>query len=681
MSTQRLVTLAAVYTLFAGTAPGQNDLRALFPRQVSIFVNEAGLSRLDLPASIAEQLDAERGDLRIVDADGRETPYLLDTAQRLDGGGPETARLALKVVDVERERRDRRDAPALYRETYVLDAPADRNELLVWDLVIETRAPEFVRRMKVSLLSDATENQLAAGPLFRIPASGVERTRMTLPRFGNNRLKVEIEGEDASYLEPTFRLEHSREFPLPEQDRVELSAVSRQEEGSTTVVELDRPRGLHAFALQLETPDAAFSRRVEVWDAGPGATAGKLGEALLYRIPGQVMIEGDQIPLGQPTGARYRVVIHNQDSPPLSDLRFTSLSQRLRLLFTLEPKGSDAPAGTLLFGGGRAPRPRYDLSALEQMIRERPAARNQALIYDATPVTLGPVEPNPAFAGAPTLSFAMRPGDSVDPGPYTHQRVLTLQPSDEGLSTVRLRLEDLALAQPDLRDVRIVDAQSRQWAYVSELAASRETASLAVSGPERKADLSEYTLTPPVANAPLDRITLMIDAEFIDRAFELFGTQGGAERMLAQGRLERRVGEQQPIPVALPAGTRVDELRLAVVDGNDAPLRIESATGEYSAAHLYIAAPTGVYTLLLGNPDDTPPSYELETARAAVLAARGAEAQVGPLEDNPGFRRASRLTSETGLHQALLWGALILVVAGLSVVTLRAVKQPTDGSA
>ena len=73
------------------------------------------------------------------------------------------------------------------------------------------------------------------------------------------------------------------------------------------------------------------------------------------------------------------------------------------------------------------------------------------------------------------LAFAMRPGTEIDSRLYTHRRKLTAlsSASPDGLYRLRLDLEDLARAQEDLADLRIVDAQSRQWAYLLERNARR----------------------------------------------------------------------------------------------------------------------------------------------------------------------------------------------------------------
>jgi hypothetical protein len=120
---------------------------------------------------------------------------------------------------------------------------------------------------------------------------------------------------------------------------------------------------------------------------------------------------------------------------------------------------------------------------------------------------------------------------------------------------------------------------------------------------------------------------------------------------------------------------RVDSLKLKIHDGDDAPLELSRVEARFPTPEVYVAAPAGEYALLVGNPEDQPPAYELAQVRGMVLAVRSNEAQLGPLEANPQFSASARLVTGGGPQQVLLWVALIVVVGALSVVTLRMVRQ------
>jgi hypothetical protein len=388
-------------------------------------------------------------------------------------------------------------------------------------------------------------------------------------------------------------------------------------------------------------------------------------------------VEDLSVPLRPAAGDRLRVVIDNGDSPPLEELVFTAVAPRPSLLFSLAPQGGEAPAGMLRFGGGRAFRPEYDLQRLAPVLltpRQGEQARVAEQLLVEAPARLGEISGNPEFNPGPVLAFAMRAGGPMDSRMYTHQRALHLDPSEEGLTRLKLTIEDLAQAHPELNDVRIVDGSLRQWAYLLERGAGYEARALEVNGPRTEGGFSEYELTLPVKPVTLDQLEIDTAVEFFDREYELTAKRGDAELSLARGRLSRRAGDPRPVTIAVEA-RRIDSLTMSIRDGDDAPLALSRVEARFPAPEIYVAAPAGEYTLLIGNPGDQAPAYELAQVRETVLAVRSNEAQLGALEANPQFSASARLVTGGGPQQVLLWAALIVVVGALSVVTLRMVRQ------
>ena len=86
---------------------------------------------------------------------------------------------------------------------------------------------------------------------------------------------------------------------------------------------------------------------------------------------------------------------------------------------------------------------------------------------------------------------------------------------------------------------------------------------------------------------------------------------------------------------------------------------------------------------MLGNPDDGAPRYELAQIRSIVLAVRSGDAAVDELADNPDYSASARFATESGMHQALLWGTLLLAVVFLGLLTLKLARReagPPDGA-
>ena len=675
--------MVAVATLTA--APP--DLKTLFTNQAAVHVTTGRLSRLELPPEILTACRADLSDLRVFDASGKEVAFLVETG--LVPNEPATLERThtLDVLDVERHRTERDGEPPAYRETYELAVPDEVSGSLVWDLAFDTRQARYVRAVTVGARAagGGERTLIESGSIFRLPSPVGEKSRLALPRFTGDHLTVTLEGEDGAYLNPVMRLTHSRSLDPREKALVELNEISRREVDQRTVIELERPNGLVPDSLTLATTTASFHRPVEIWDEGPGGSDDVLGRKRLFRVPASATVEEVEIEVGAAAGDRLRVVIGNGDSPPLEGVSFSAVIQRPALVFTLAPADLGAPSGLLRFGGGRAFRARYDLDHLRSALdvpSQGARARLAGELHELPLARLGDIEANPDFDPAPILAFAMRAGAEIDARLYSHRRRVEARPSPEGLTRLKLRLDDLAHAQPGLNDLRIVDEESRQWAYLMAKDASRDVQALAVEGPESEDGSSEYGLALPTAPATLTQVVLETDVPFFDRAYDLVAVLEDQERTLARGRIARRIGDPRPVKIGFPAA-RADSLKLVVEDGNDAPLAFERVTAEFPVPNLYFAAPEGSYSLLLGNPDDGAPRYELAQIRSIVLAVRSGDAAVDELTDNPDYSASARFATESGMHQALLWGALLLAVAFLGLLTLKLARReasPNDGA-
>jgi hypothetical protein len=138
----------------AATASATGDLRGLLARRAPVHVTAPGtLARLELPPAVLGDCRPDLADLRLIGADGREVPFLVDSGlvdSGLAGRGAgddvrETRRL--RLTDVRREEQRRPDGPTRWHERFALAAdPAPSGD---WELVVEARAASFVRRRQV----------------------------------------------------------------------------------------------------------------------------------------------------------------------------------------------------------------------------------------------------------------------------------------------------------------------------------------------------------------------------------------------------------------------------------------------------------------------------------------------------------------------------------------------------
>ena len=669
--------VAAAVSPLAHSQPA--NLRTLFPSQADVFADSSRLSRLELPPDVIAACRPDLSDLRIVDAGGKEVPYLIDSKKAVETDVEVEQRVMPELLEVKRQTIERPTGPPLRRETYELSFPEERSQTGAWDLVFQSRRANFVRRVEVSAVepNGSKVKLVENGSVFRLRNPVREKTRLSLPDGTANRLVVTLEGEDGFFLDPAFHLETSRTV-LRERAIVELREISRQELDRKTVVELARPRGLVPDLLQVSTTTRSFNRAVEIRDEGPGGRNSAVGGGIVFRFPALATVEDLEVRVSAARGDRLRVEIDNGDSPALEDLTFSVVVRRPALLFSLEGLGATEPSGTLFFGGGRAYRPRYDLQRLWSVLPagQQAAGGESEQLYVAA--RLGEVSTNPRFDASPILAFAMRPGGEIEARGYTHRRELHATPSEEGLIRVQLGLEDLAHAREDLADLRIIDDQSRQWAYLLEGRAGSSRMELQVSDTESKDGKSAYQLSLPAAPAKIDELALETSLPFFDRGYRLLAklhSERGEESVaLAQGRLVRRAGEARSLEIPIQP-RRIDSLELIVEDGDDAPLKFDRIEASFPLPEAYFVAPEGDYLLLVGNPEVTAPTYELERVRSVVLAVKSSDASAGPLIENPAFSAAARLGTQAGAQQALLWVALGLAVAVLAGLTLKLARR------
>jgi hypothetical protein len=138
------------------------------------------------------------------------------------------------------------------------------------------------------------------------------------------------------------------------------------------------------------------------------------------------------------------------------------------------------------------------------------------------------------------------------------------------------------------------------------------------------------------------------------------------------------------------AGQRIDEERLAVdapwVDfstpakweitienGDDAPLALQSVRLQMIERDLcFDADGSGTYMLYYGDPALEAPRYDY--AKLFALQANASRIEAGPEDLNPGYQPRPDSRPFTEKHPALLWMALIAVIALLGVVAVRSAK-------
>ena len=675
-----VLTLALGLGVLPRSARAQ-DLTRLFPEEADIFTTAPGLVRLPLPPAVLAATTPDLADVRIFDRAGREVPYLIDPGVPSGLERREHISADARVSDLSREEIPREGARSLTREVYRVAVPAKPPAGDAWTLVVDSAQPRFVRGVEVrGVAADGSERVLVPrASLVRLGQPLVDRDRIPLPPFDGAAIVLTIAGEEGFFLEPTIGFESDRKLAPASLAEVALPLLEQHREGQRTIVTVARPPALVSARLRLTTATSAFDRRVTVRDVAADGSAAQIGAGRVVRAPSPdqaAATDRVDVDVVQAHGDKLRIEIEDGDSPPLADLELSLVFSQPALLFALPAAAAGEPAGVLRFGGKRAYAPRYDIAALFADAR----AASAELLADPTRLptaSLGPLRPNPSFDAAPALAAVMRAGPKVEVDAWRWQRPITVPASPEGLAQVRLDAADLAQALANHADLRIVDAEGRQWPYVLAPAVERASVVLRAQGPVTKDGTSRWQIVLPTSPLLVDRLLLDTARPVLSRRFRLLTRDDdGTERVLAAGTLAQELRRPGPIAIAI-APWRVSNLELQIEDGNDAPSEITRIVAPVVLPSLLVAAPAGAYTLLAGNPDATPPQYEIARARDVVLDLRSVPARVGQGAENAHWSGTpgGTMRRNATLQQLAIWAVIGLAVLVLGVLTLRVVQR------
>ena len=362
----RGVSALAVLAL-VGAAPATALDASSFRWERSLAV-QSGLSAFEPDGPMYEHAALGLGDLRILDAQGRQVPWRpryvrgdkrLQSARVLNAGTQGDAAVALLDFGPDR----------LVRERIQLNVPVE----------------PFVGRAEVAGSDDRkTFTRLSSTAIYDVRgATRATSAAVVFPPsdFRYYRIRAtgvkEIRGATAEAVAAAGA-------PVRRQAEINVRQEARR-----TVIDADvRYRGLRVHELRFASSTPSFDRPVEIEGSMDGRAFFPAGGGRLYRF-------GDAGETTVPLNSRYRylrVRIGNGDDEPLADLRVTLRAYRDYIL--LAP--GFTPPYRVLYGGPGV-RPDYDFA-------EQPEPRGRPAV-----AVLGPERRNEAFEPpADTRSFAER---------------------------------------------------------------------------------------------------------------------------------------------------------------------------------------------------------------------------------------------------------------------------------
>ncbi len=667
-----LVALTLVGLSTGGQEHPADQARSAFRyrRDVQLPPGDQFLVALPLPPELAARLQPDLRDLRLVGPDGRDVPWAADRQAPREQAEQWTGSLA----DARQEKRQSSE--------WLLDLGAPRR---FGEVELRVAGTGFAKRLRLEASDDRQAWRLLrddAG-VFDRPWAGGRARRTTIDLAASQSARyLRLTADDTRSAPITVEGVTVRDVRTGPEARWERQAalVPQGQRQGWSLYRVEVEPGLPFEQLTLLAADPAFSRRARLREIRPGHGGDEellLGEGTLWRLElGEAQLVGEALDLAVAPGRGGRLVLELEDgdSPPLRQPAARVGGPVTRLVF---PRPAAAP--TLYYGNATTRPPLYDLAGLEARL---------AVETTSAPAGLGPEAENPSYVRPAPLAQVGSSGAPLEVRRWRHERAFVVQQED--LYTLTLTPQDLARARADLGDLRLADGQGRQVPYILEPRAAEARVSLAVEHETPRGSTSRHRLAlpadspagPPAPPVPLEALELRFVEPFFSRPARLSGRAPGAGRELAvwQGTLTRR-GES-PAPLVLPLhGLARRELWLEIDEGDDRPLTLLQADGVARVARLAFKAAAGPHRLLLGNEQATAPRYDLALLSREVLAYSALAVSPGALADNPAFRRTGAEYLRQAPPTLLLWGALLVAVAALLLMTARLLRSaaPREG--
>lgn len=599
-----------------------------------------GPQRLDVPpAFLSASAAGDLADLRLVDAAGREVPYLLVTAPDQE---PDRWVDAVHV----------RPIPATKAESgFELDLGA---VVRVGMVELDLPGAGYLKKARLEGSADGRRWVVLVpeAVLFRLPVEAkpddpracggapcpaeLGRGEVGFPARPLRYLRVVLDDRGSPRAEPPV---HPRALVVratapAAAPAVPLAVAPIAGEPRTSRFALRLP-GLHlpvrAVILHVDAP--RLSRRARVLEprlAGGRLAPLELGATTLLATAREgVPAPALRIPVSPPEGLELELAVDDADNPPLA---LTAAHVELAPLPWIFFESKDgAPVEARLGDRARAA-PRYDLEALRPQIeRLRPAQAtatvDAAIVHAATRAA---TVPGAALAGA-----------AVDPKAFRFDRAIAA--GEPGLTAVRLDAHVLARS-PSLADLRVVGPDGRQLPYLLERRDEplpvplEERPPATGSAPPRELagpGLTLHELHAPSPLLPEGQLVLETAARVFTRRVQVWARPEGlkgaegervAEAIWAHADPDRAA---PPLAVELPrlAGARIV---VAVKDGDNAALRLSAARVLLPGYRLRFFHPGAPLRLLYGAALPAP-QYDLALLAPRLRAAGAREVALGPV--------------------------------------------------
>ncbi|MBI4803243.1 MAG: hypothetical protein HY796_12045 [Elusimicrobia bacterium] len=614
-----------------------------------------GVYKYKLPLEAADEAMPTLADIRVLDTEGKEVPYML-----------ETARPALVIAGRLPDFKSRMEG-----NMTVLTAGAGTAGYM--DCVaLETPALSFIKPADVYVSMDEKQWTKAAEgvPVFRQYCNS-ENLRVDITPVLAKYIKVVVDDSRAAPV--PFTGLKARVLPRVPASLETLTAavISKEDYASSSRLSVRLPaRNLFVFAVELAVSDKLFSRNVSV-----SARSLEDGRLVSKQLACDTIFTTDaagspasrtKVPVyAQFQGTDEMVLdVDNGNSPPLEIKSVNVVYAPVYVVFQARSAG----AYRLLFANRRAPARIYDLSDISGYLTGKEFSSPAA----------GGVELNPAFAEAEALPKLAVFGGPIDTAKWLYKTPVSVERS--GVQGLELNFQVISRAGRDLSDLRLV-SDSRQVPYILDRDYTIRNLPVSAEKGEGPASVSVWKIKLPCKNFPLSQLTAAAPDMIFQRRVILYEAASDERGRSYRRGLGSAVWSNSGRGAAAayfigasgtPSG---DELELEVENGDNKPLELSGFKLYYPVSRLIFKwKGDGGLWLYYGNREARYPAYDISLAAPELLRE---EKQTARLEGESGENQGwGNFKLSTALSKAAFWTVLAAVAALLIFLIVRLLPPP-----
>jgi len=611
--------------------------------------------QINLPPATSNIARPDLSDLRIIDSNEKEIPFLIDQSTPRPESSVPVTDFRAEIVAAETRLLITTNSDSTMAGV-VLDTPASAN---------------FIKSARVEGSNDQKDWRVltSGAALFRM-GNGAANLRVAFPESRWKFLRVVVDDNRTPPVPWTSVRLVVAGSSAPTQP-VSVTIKSRDENPGTTRLGIDLgDANLRIASIRIGTSEPVFTRSVTV--AAPELSAQNLQEeilssAVLYRVDLNGRVEAHlDLPIDkQIFGQELVLLIDNGDSPPLLVSEVRADRRITRLIFFAATPG----AYSLFSGNSQCELPRYDLSDLSDQLRGAGAIQGQVSL---------PAQ-NPGYNPAASLPQDFAVGAKIDVTPWKFRK--PIQIAQPGAQQVELDPDILTRAAPDFRDLRVV-SENTQVPYLIECTSIERTVSFnarSANDPKRPT-LSRWQLKLPQA-LPLRRVSCASTSALFERTFrfweELTDERGDQyPHELAQTTWQRVPNQPaRQLAVSFAGPPKTDTVLMETDNGDNPPIALQDFRGYYPVTRIiFVSSKSQSIELFYGNEEAAAPRYDAKLMAAQLLRSERTPAALGPQEILKSERMAETLTGST---RYVFWGVLGIVVIALLVLISRLLPKTT----